>query len=158
MSIRPANRTHHLKFLPSLFKSFYFIVFTFACMCIHCLCHLPFPLAHSPTASRQNPICPLVLRFCWRESKDDKDKMCLPIWNKDSYTERFLALLPWTCVLLTHIDSSLADLFITSWSPFHSGLFQFKIAIFSPLQWAYQPHSNFRLPSLCLFLQCVFSP
>jgi hypothetical protein len=34
--------------------------------------------------------------------------------------------------------------------PSHSGLCQFKITIFAPLQW--QPHPSFRFPSLSLFL------
>jgi hypothetical protein len=67
-------------------------------MCIHCLSHLPMPLI--PT-SRQNLIQPLVLRLCWRESIRDnkKDTAFLLVWDKDSYTERFLALFPSTCVL-----------------------------------------------------------
>jgi hypothetical protein len=48
-----------------------------------------------------NLFCPLILHFCWRESIRDskKDTAFLPIWYKDSYTERFLVLLPFTCVL-----------------------------------------------------------
>jgi hypothetical protein len=61
----------------------FLIVFTFTYMCIHCLGHL------------------LVLRFCWRENIRDnkKDIVFLLVWVKDSYTERFLVLLPCTCVL-----------------------------------------------------------
>jgi hypothetical protein len=72
-------------------------------MCIHYLGHLPCPPnLHPPTApSGQNVFCPLVLRFCWRENIRDnkKDIAVLLLWGKDSYTERFLALLPFTCVL-----------------------------------------------------------
>jgi hypothetical protein len=55
---------------------------------------------------------PLVLEFCWRESIGDnkKDSSFLLIWGKNSYTERFLALLPSACIT-THIGSSLPDLF-----------------------------------------------
>jgi hypothetical protein len=35
--------------------------------------------------------------FYWRENK--KDIVFLLVWDKDSYTERFLALLPCTCVM-----------------------------------------------------------
>jgi hypothetical protein len=41
-----------------------------------------------------------------RHSDNKKDIAFLLAWNKDSYTERFLALLPCTCVLqpeLTHL-------------------------------------------------------
>jgi hypothetical protein len=53
-----------------------------------------------PLASQQNLFCPL-LQFCWRENITDnkKDIAFLLAWDKDSYTERFLALLPCTCVL-----------------------------------------------------------
>jgi hypothetical protein len=38
--------------------------------------------------------CPLLL-FCWREdiSHNKKDIVFLLVWDKDSYTERFLVLL-----------------------------------------------------------------
>jgi hypothetical protein len=44
--------------------------------------------------------CPL-LQFCWRENIRDnkKDIAFLLVWDKDSCTESFLALLPCTCVL-----------------------------------------------------------
>jgi hypothetical protein len=104
------------------------------------------PTLYLPTpASRKNLFGPLVLRLCWREniSADKKDRVFLLVWDKDSYTKRFLALFPYTCVLQT----TLVHLFTTPWSPSHSGLCQFKIIIFAPLQWAHQPHSSFRFPS-----------
>jgi hypothetical protein len=60
---------------------------------------LPFPL-QCPLASRQNLFCPF-LQFCWSEdiSNNKKDIAILLVWNKDSYTERLLALLPCTNVL-----------------------------------------------------------
>jgi hypothetical protein len=44
---------------------------------------------------------PLVLWFCWRRNiKDNKKNMTfLLVWNKDSYTGRFLVLFPCICVL-----------------------------------------------------------
>jgi hypothetical protein len=68
-------------------------------MCIHCLGHLsPAPPLLD---SRQNLFCPLVLQFCWRENIRDnkKDIAFLLEWEKGSYTERLLVLLPCTCVL-----------------------------------------------------------
>jgi hypothetical protein len=61
---------------------------------------LPTPSPPTPFASRQNMFCPL-LQFCWWEdiSTNKKDVIFLLVWGKDSYTERFLALLPCTCVL-----------------------------------------------------------
>jgi hypothetical protein len=57
------------------------------------------PIPQSPT-SRQNLFCP-VLWFYWRENIRDnkKGKSFLLVWDKDSYTERFLALFPSTCIL-----------------------------------------------------------
>jgi hypothetical protein len=58
-------------------------------------------LTPSTPASQQKLFCPLVLQFCWRENtrNNKKDMAFLLVWDKDSYTERFLALLPCTCVL-----------------------------------------------------------
>jgi hypothetical protein len=53
--------------------------------------------ATSLPASRQNLLYPLVLQFYWGDNK--KDIAFLLVWSKDSYTERFLALLPCICVL-----------------------------------------------------------
>jgi hypothetical protein len=63
------------------------------------------PLSLSPPCYlppfRQNLFSPPLLQFCWRENIRDnkKDIAFLLVWDKDSYTERFLALLPCTCVL-----------------------------------------------------------
>jgi hypothetical protein len=50
----------------------------------------------------------LLFSHFWRENIRDnkKDIVFLLVWDKDSYTERFLALLPCTCVLqltLVHV-------------------------------------------------------
>jgi hypothetical protein len=57
-------------------------------MCVHCLCYFP-----SPSHIQAERVCPL-LRFCCRENIGDnkKDIAFLLVWDKDSYTERFLAL------------------------------------------------------------------
>jgi hypothetical protein len=59
------------------------------------------PPQHTPTsASRQNLFAPLVLRFRRENIRYNKKyTACLLVWGKDSYTERFLALLPCTYVL-----------------------------------------------------------
>jgi hypothetical protein len=54
--------------------------------------------ATSPDTSRQNLFCPLVLQFCRRQNIKDNMKILL-VWENDSYTGRFLVLLPCTCVL-----------------------------------------------------------
>jgi hypothetical protein len=60
----------------------------------------PPPTTPNPPASRQNLFHSLALRFCWKDNiRDNKDIVFLLIWEKDSYTERFLALLPCTYVL-----------------------------------------------------------
>jgi hypothetical protein len=56
----------------------------------------------TPTlTSGQNLFHLLVLQFCGREhiTDDKKGIAFLLVWDKDSYTERFLALLTCTCVL-----------------------------------------------------------
>jgi hypothetical protein len=65
-------------------------------MCIHYLGHLP-----PSSASRQNLFCLLVLRFCWRENIRDNKKVIvfLLVWDKDNYTERFIALFPCLWIL-----------------------------------------------------------
>jgi hypothetical protein len=80
-----------------LFLSF-FLSFSFISSFLHLLTYI-YIIAHSH--SRQNLSCPLILQFCWREniSNNKKDIGFFAIWEKDSYTERFLALLPCTCVL-----------------------------------------------------------
>jgi hypothetical protein len=97
--------TYHFVFFCKWDYTKYFFHFFIASisihMCIHCLGHLsplpPFPLLTSPPPL----FCPLVLRFCWRENIRDnrKDIVFLLVWDKDSYTERFLVLLPRTCAL-----------------------------------------------------------
>jgi hypothetical protein len=60
----------------------------------------PIPFSPPHLTSRQKLFCTL-LQFCGREniSNNNKDMVFLLVWDKDSYTERFLALLPCTCVL-----------------------------------------------------------
>jgi hypothetical protein len=54
---------------------------------------------------------PASVQFCWRKNIRDKKSIAfLLVWDKDSYTERFLALLPCTCVL----QSTLVHLYQTS--------------------------------------------
>jgi hypothetical protein len=91
---------------PCLNSMYFPFIYSFIHMCIHCLGHLsPFPLPPCPLplppislTSRPNLFCPL-LQLCWREDigGNKKDIALLPVWDKDGYTERFLALLPCTC-------------------------------------------------------------
>jgi hypothetical protein len=82
----------------------------------------------------------------------------LLVWGKDSYTKRLLVLLPCTCVSLPALVHLCQTSLLLPWSPSHSGLCQFKITIFAPLQWAHKTLSNFRFLSLSLFLLCMFLP
>jgi hypothetical protein len=85
----------------------FFFSYSFIHIYIHCLGHSPpplprpppLPLLPNPLASRQNLFW-LFLQFCWRKdiSNNKTDKAFLLVWDKDSYTERFLALIPCTCV------------------------------------------------------------
>jgi hypothetical protein len=75
------------------FFSFYFIVFTFIYMCIH----VYIVCATSPVTPPLIDRTVFVLRFCWSENiGNKKDKSFLLVWDKDSYTERFLVLRPCT--------------------------------------------------------------
>jgi hypothetical protein len=79
-------------------------------------------------------------------------------WDKDSYTERFLALLPCTCVL----QPKLVHLYQTSsLLPSHLLIVasaNLWLLFFAPVQLAHQTLSSFRFPSLSLFLLYAFSP
>jgi hypothetical protein len=99
------------------------------------------------------------LQFCWREdiSNNKEDKAFLLLWGKDSYTERFLALLPCTRVNYTQMDSSLPDLFTSSQSPSHIDLCHFKVTVLSPPQWVHQTLSSFGFP-ICHHTSHVCSP
>jgi hypothetical protein len=138
---------------------FYFIIFTFTHMWTHCLGHLPPALF--PT-SRQNLFCPLVLWVCWRENirDNEKDISFLLVWDKDSCTERFLVLLPCTCVF----QPTLVHLYQTSsLLPSHlpivaSGRLRFLYSLL------YSEHINYiQIVGFLPFLYsppppCVFSP
>jgi hypothetical protein len=47
----------------------------------------------------------------------------------------------------TQIDSSLPDLFTTSWTPSHIDLCHFKFTVLAPLQWGHQTLSSFGFPT-----------
>jgi hypothetical protein len=87
------------------FKSYIFLggkyLFLFYHFYIYSHVYTLFGRPPFPPASGQNMFYPLILRFCWRENIRDnkKDTASLLVWDKDSYTERFLALLLCTCVL-----------------------------------------------------------
>jgi hypothetical protein len=90
----------------------------------------PLPLTPGPLTSRQNLFCPL-LQFCWRVdiSNNKKDIAFLLVEIKVAI-QRFLALLPCTCVLqpeLIVINQFRSDLFTTSQSPSHSDRCRFKV-------------------------------
>jgi hypothetical protein len=79
---------------------FFFILFYYFYICLHVYTFFG-PESPPTPASGQNLFHPLVLWFCWRENIGDskKDLAFLLVWDKDRYTERFLALLPCICVL-----------------------------------------------------------
>jgi hypothetical protein len=89
---RALQRFNHTKILKKLILSF-----------LHLLTYAYLVWATSPhhPTLEQNLFCPLVFRHCWRENIRDNKKniVFLLVWDKDSYTERFLVLLPYICVL-----------------------------------------------------------
>jgi hypothetical protein len=96
-----------------------FFLHSFIHMCIHCLGHFS-PLLPAPSLSPQHPsllgrTCPALFSNFVEEKREDisnnkKDIAFLLVWHKDSYTEKFLALLPRTCVL----QPELIHLYLTS--------------------------------------------
>jgi hypothetical protein len=87
-------------FINLFFSFFYFIIFTFTYMCIHGWGHFPNPPLHAPPPSSKNLFCPFAFWFCWRENiRTNNDIRFVLVWSKDSYTKRFLVLLPCICVL-----------------------------------------------------------
>jgi hypothetical protein len=136
-----------------------FIIFTFTYMCIHGLDHFPTPPTPSTPTSAQNLFHPLVLQFCWRENigENKTDISLLLVGDKDSYTERFLALLPCTCVLqLTLLNLCQTSSLLLGHLPIVASA-NLRL-LYSLLNRAHQPHSRFRFPLLSLFLLCMFSP
>jgi hypothetical protein len=81
------------------FLLFLLLLYLFICVYIFWATSTP----PSSLTSRQSLFCPLVLQSCWTEILRDnkKDIAFLLDGERDSYTERFLALLPCTCVLQT---------------------------------------------------------
>jgi hypothetical protein len=80
-------------------------------------------------------------------------------WDKDSYTERFLALLPCTFYITTHIGSSIPDLLTTS-CPLPTMAADILRLLYSLL---YSEHiKHFKVLGLLSFpysfLPCTFSP
>jgi hypothetical protein len=93
--------------LPYWHISFFY---SFIHMCIHCLGHF-FPLP--PASHHHHPHFQAEpVQVCWRVdiSNNKKDIAFLLVWDKDSYTERFLALLPCIGVL----QPKLINLYLTS--------------------------------------------
>jgi hypothetical protein len=89
--------------LPLAWIVLYSFLNSFIHMCIHCLGHFNLLARVSPSppfslASRQNLFCPFF-QFCWRETQAIIRQSVFASWDKDSYTERFLALLPCTSVI-----------------------------------------------------------
>jgi hypothetical protein len=86
-----------------------FFLYSFIHMCTHCLGHFfplpshPFLLPPTSLNSRQNLFCPF-LQFCWwLDMSNNKEDKVFASWDKDSYTERFLALLLCTIVLQSEL-------------------------------------------------------
>jgi hypothetical protein len=67
----------------------------------------------SPHLFQAEPVLPSRSSFLLKRKPNKKDKVFLLLWDKDSCTERFLALLPCTCVLqptLIHVYQTSSQL------------------------------------------------
>jgi hypothetical protein len=114
----------------------------------------------SPPTFQADLFCPFVLQFCWREIIGNKKKgiAFLLVWDKDSYTERFLVLLPCTYVLQpTLVLLCQTSSILPGPLPIVASA-SLRLYIFTLLQWAHQLHSTFTFPSLSIFFPCIFSP
>jgi hypothetical protein len=96
------------------FSSVHFILFLFFFFLLHLLTCVYIGPTHCPSQlSPQAEACSVIF---WKENfirYNKKDVEFLLVWDKDSYTESFLAL--YLCIA-THIGSLPPDLFTTSWS------------------------------------------
>jgi hypothetical protein len=151
LSFRYLKQYQCVKCFKKSFFDFCILSFLHLLICVYIVWATPLPLCG------QNLFCSLVLWFCWRDNK--KDSVFLPVWDKDSYKVlEISSVASMHMYVTTWIGSSLPDLFTISQLPSHSGLCQFKSAVFVSIQWTHQPHSSFEFLSLSLFLQCMFSP
>jgi hypothetical protein len=90
----PGSEDQKLCVLPHMWTLFFY--YSFIHMCVHCLGH--FSPQHLPPHFQAAPVLPLSLILLKTRHKHNKeDKVFLLV--KDSYTERFLALLSCTNVL-----------------------------------------------------------
>jgi hypothetical protein len=90
-----------------------------------------------------------------KTSNNKEDIEVLLVWDKDSYSERFLALLPCTCVLqpkLIHL--CLTSSLLPSHLPILTSV-SFKITILVHLQWTCQTLSSFEFPTFPIPPVCV---
>jgi hypothetical protein len=62
----------------------------------------------------------------------------------------------YTCVT-TQVDSSLTDLYTSSWSPSCVNLCRFKVSVLVPLEWGHQTLSCFGF-STYSYISCMCSP
>jgi hypothetical protein len=102
-SSRSWTYSHKFSHLTKLVLFYFYFYYSFIHMCIHCLGHIT-PLPPSPILSpstshfQAEPVLPLSQILLKKRHKHNKeDKVFLLV--KDSYTERFLALLSCTHVL-----------------------------------------------------------
>jgi hypothetical protein len=83
------------------FHNFRHLFLKFYHFCTHSHVYTLFEPPPTPLPdSGQTLFRPLILQTCWRQNIRDykKDIAFFKVWNKGSCTERFIALLPCTCV------------------------------------------------------------
>jgi hypothetical protein len=116
------------------------------CWFIFICAYIVWVISPSCLASRQYLFWPL--QFCWREdiSNNKKDSI-FASWDKDSYTERFLALLPCTSVLQFKLIISTRPLHYFPVTFPYWPLFVLRLTILDPLQWAHETLSSFGFPT-----------
>jgi hypothetical protein len=119
--------------LPWVLKQFQQISFLHLLTCVYII-FTTFP--QSLLLPLQNLFHPPVLWFYRRKNIKDNEKPWHFCWFEIKIAIQGDPCVVWCIyVLQPQITSSLSVLFSTSYSPSHSGLCQFKISIFVPIQW-----------------------
>jgi hypothetical protein len=123
-----------------------FLLFLYLFICIYIgWATLASPSPYYPLTSRQNLFFPL-LQFCWRENIRDKKKdiAFLLVTDRDSYTKRFLALLPCICVLqpeLVHLHLASASLRLLYLLAYSGHISHIQVLGFLPFPYSSCTHS-----------------
>jgi hypothetical protein len=86
------------------------------------------------------PLSPVLLKKRDKPHKEDKVFLLVELRIAIQKIPHIAFVYP---CLMTHVDSSLTDLYTGSWSPSHDNLCCFRVSVLAPLQWGHQMLSCF---------------